>query len=120
MVTPQEIRIDLASDVLFDFDKAELKPASEATLAHLLTVVNSRPQARVAIEGHTDVRGDAAYNEALSKRRAESVRAWLGARGVDGGRMTATGAGEARPARAGDTEADHQANRRVEIRITQG
>jgi outer membrane protein OmpA-like peptidoglycan-associated protein len=116
-VTPQEIKIDLSADVLFDFDKADLKPAAEEQLNHLLTVVNSKPNATVAIEGHTDVRGDAAYNQALSQRRAEAVRTWLVARGAAGGRLTATGAGEARPVRPGDTEAEHQANRRVEIRI---
>jgi outer membrane protein OmpA-like peptidoglycan-associated protein len=116
-VTPQEIVIDLSADVLFDFDKADLKPAAEAQLQNLLTVVNSRPNASVAIEGHTDVRGDDAYNQALSQRRAESVRTWLTTHGVAGGRITATGAGESRPVRAGATEADHQANRRVEIRI---
>ena len=116
-VTPQEIKIDLSADVLFDFDKADLKPAAEQQLNNLLTVVNSKPNAAVSIEGHTDVRGDAAYNQGLSQRRAESVRAWLIAHGAAGGRLTATGAGEARPVRTGDTEADHQANRRVEIRI---
>jgi OOP family OmpA-OmpF porin len=116
-VTPEEIKIDLSADVLFDFDKAELKPAAETQLNHLLTVVNSRPNAKVAIEGHTDVRGDDAYNQGLSQRRAESVRAWLAAKGVAAGRLVASGAGESRPVRTGDTEADHQANRRVEIRI---
>ncbi len=115
-VTPQEIKIDLSADVLFDFDKADLKPAAEEKLNHLLTVVNSRPNAAVSIEGHTDVRGDDAYNQALSQRRAESVRAWLTGRGVAASRITATGAGESRPVRTGTTEADHQANRRVEIR----
>jgi outer membrane protein OmpA-like peptidoglycan-associated protein len=116
-VTPEEIKIDLSADVLFDFDKADLKPAAEEQLGHLLTVVGSRPGATVAIEGHTDVRGDDAYNQALSQRRAESVRAWLAGRGVAAERLTATGAGESRPVRSGDAEADHQANRRVEIRI---
>ena len=116
-VTPQEIKIDLSADVLFDFDKSDLKPAAEAQLGNLLTVVNSRPNAAVAIEGHTDVRGDAAYNQALSQRRAESVRAWLANHGVTPSRLTAAGAGESRPVRTGSSEADHQANRRVEIRI---
>jgi outer membrane protein OmpA-like peptidoglycan-associated protein len=118
-VSPDEIKIDLAADVLFDFDKSDLKPAAEVQLNHLLTVVNSRPDAQVAIEGHTDVRGDAAYNQALSQRRAESVRAWLTQHGVAANRLAATGAGESRPLNTGSTEADHQANRRVEIRIRQ-
>jgi len=117
VVTPEEIKIDLAADVLFDFDKADLKPAAEDRLQHLLTVVNGKPGSRVAIEGHTDVRGEEAYNQSLSERRAQAVRTWLVGRGVAADRLTATGAGESRPARQGDTEADHQANRRVEIRI---
>jgi outer membrane protein OmpA-like peptidoglycan-associated protein len=116
-VTPQEIKIDLSADVLFDFDKAELKPAAEQKLSQVLTVVSSKPGSKVLIEGHTDVRGDSAYNQALSERRAQSVRAWLAGRGVEPARITATGAGESRPIRTGDTEEDHQANRRVEIRI---
>jgi outer membrane protein OmpA-like peptidoglycan-associated protein len=117
VVTPQEIKIDLSADVLFDFDKADLKPAAEAQLQNLLTVVNSRPNASVSIEGHTDVRGEAPYNQALSQRRAESVQRWLTGHGVGAARITATGAGESRPVKSGSTEADHQANRRVEIRI---
>jgi outer membrane protein OmpA-like peptidoglycan-associated protein len=116
-VTPQEIKIDLAADVLFDFDKSDLKPAAETQLGNLLTVVNSRPNASVSIEGHTDVRGEAPYNQALSQRRAESVRDWLAAHGVTASRITASGAGESRPVRTGASEADHQANRRVEIRV---
>lgn len=116
-VTTEEIKINLSADVLFDFDKADLKPAAEGKLNHLLTVVNSKPASRIAIEGHTDVRGDAPYNQALSQRRAESVRSWLVAHGIAAGRISATGAGESRPVRTGTTEADHQANRRVEIRI---
>ena len=116
-VTPQEIKIDLAADVLFDLDKYDLKPAAEGKLNQLLTVVNSKPGARIAIEGHTDVRGSDAHNQTLSEQRAGSVRDWLIAHGVAGGRISATGAGESRPLRTGTTEADHQANRRVEIRI---
>jgi outer membrane protein OmpA-like peptidoglycan-associated protein len=119
-VAPEEIAVDLAADVLFDFDKADLKPAAETTLQNLLQVVNSRPNATVGIEGHTDVRGEALYNQALSLQRAQAVSAWLAAHGVSSGRIKATGAGEGRPLRTGDTEADHQANRRVEIRIRGG
>jgi outer membrane protein OmpA-like peptidoglycan-associated protein len=116
-VTPEEIKIDLSADVLFDFDKWDLKPAAEEKLQHLLTVVNSRPAGQVRIEGHTDVRGDDAYNQTLSEKRAASVSAWLAAHGVPASRIATSGAGESRPLRSGDTEADHQANRRVEIRI---
>lgn len=116
-VTAEEIRIDLAADVLFDFDKSDLKAAAEGRLNQLLTVVNSRPTATVSIEGHSDIRGEADYNQSLSLRRAEAVRAWLVSHGAADAHLVATGAGESRPLRTGNTEADHQANRRVEIRI---
>jgi outer membrane protein OmpA-like peptidoglycan-associated protein len=116
-VTATEIKIDLSADVLFDLDKSDLKPAAEERLNHLLTVVGSKPGSRVAIEGHTDLRGEAPYNQSLSERRARSVSDWLVARGVMATRIAAAGAGESRPVRTGSTEADHQANRRVEIRI---
>jgi len=95
-VTAEEIKIDLSGDVLFDFDKADLKPAAVEKLNHLLTVVNSRPGATVAIDGHTDVRGDLTYNQTLSQRRADSVRRWLAEQGIAVSRLTATGAGESR------------------------
>lgn len=116
-VTPQEIVIDLSADVLFDFDKSELKPAAEEKLNHLLTVVNSKPGSQVSIEGHTDVRGEAAYNQSLSERRAEAVRQWLVAKGIGASRITAAGAGESRPVTEGTSDEEHQKNRRVEIRI---
>jgi outer membrane protein OmpA-like peptidoglycan-associated protein len=80
-------------------------------------VVNSKPGSRISIEGHTDQRGSDAYNQTLSELRAGAVQSWLVAHGIAAGRIAATGAGEAKPVRTGDTEADHQANRRVEIWI---
>lgn len=115
--TGSEIAIDLAADVLFDFDKAELKQAAADSLQSLLTVTNAKAGSSINIEGHTDNRGEAAYNQALSERRANAVRDWLVANGIAGPRVSARGAGESRPLKAGATEADHQANRRVEIRI---
>ena len=58
-VTAAEIKVDFAADVLFDVDQSDLKSAAEERLSHLLTVVNSRPTSRIAIEGHTDLRGEA-------------------------------------------------------------
>ena len=116
-VSPEEIKINLSADVLFDFDKSNLKPAAEQNLQNLLTVVREKPGTKVFVEGHTDVRGDAAYNQSLSERRADAVKRWLVAQGTDDARITASGAGKSRPIRLGNTEEDHQANRRVEIRI---
>jgi OmpA-OmpF porin, OOP family len=63
------------------------------------------------------VRGEPDYNQALSERRADSVRQWLVGRGIGAERVAATGAGESRPLSRGTSEAEHQKNRRVEIRI---
>jgi outer membrane protein OmpA-like peptidoglycan-associated protein len=116
-VTPAGISVNLSADLLFDFDKADLKPAAEQSLQHLLTVVNDKATAAVTIVGHTDTRGEAAYNLALSERRATAVKTWLVAKGVGANRVTASGAGETRPAKPGETDEAHRANRRVEIGI---
>lgn len=116
-VTPGGIAVNLSADVLFDFDKADLKPTASQSLQALLTIVKEKPTATIGVVGHTDVRGDEAYNKALSERRANAVKAWLLAHDVAGTRVTATGAGESRPLKTGDTEDDHRANRRVEIAI---
>jgi outer membrane protein OmpA-like peptidoglycan-associated protein len=116
-VTPAGIAINLSADVLFDFDKADLKLTAESNLQNLLAVVKEKATAAVTVVGHTDIRGDAAYNNALSERRAGAVKAWLVSHGVTAGRVTTSGAGESRPLKPGDTEEVHRANRRVEITI---
>ena len=102
---------------LFDVDKSDLKPTAETGLQKLFTVVNGKPTSAVSVVGHTDTRGEAAYNQALSERRASAVKAWLVAHGVPATRVTASGAGESRPRATGDTDEAHRANRRVEIEI---
>ena len=116
-VTPAGIAINLAADVLFDVDKSDLKATAEAGLQKLLTVVNGKATSTVSVVGHTDTRGEAAYNQALSERRANAVKAWLVAHGVPATRVNASGAGESRPRASADTDEAHRANRRVEIEI---
>jgi outer membrane protein OmpA-like peptidoglycan-associated protein len=70
--TASDVRIELAADVLFDFDKATLRPEAEATLAKAAALIEERAGGSVRIEGHTDSKGDDAYNQKLSERRAES------------------------------------------------
>ena len=119
-----EVRIELAADVLFDFDKAELKPEAVASLSKVAEVLNGIPNAPTTVDGHTDGRGSADYNQKLSERRAGSVKEWLVKQGgVPAARLTARGFGMTRPV-APNTKPDgaddpqgRQKNRRVEIRV---
>jgi outer membrane protein OmpA-like peptidoglycan-associated protein len=121
-VIGQEIRIALSADVLFDFDKHDLKPVAVPTLTKVVEVLNAHADTAVVIEGHTDGKGSDAYNQALSERRAASVRDWLVKNGGQPkARFTAKGFGKARPV-APNTKADgsddpqgREKNRRVEI-----
>lgn len=122
-VRGQEVRIALAADVLFDFDKAELRPEAKPALDKVAAVLRAHPKATAKIEGHTDGKGDAAYNRKLSDRRAESVRQWLAANGV-GMRMSTRGWGKEKPVAPNslpggkDNPDGRQKNRRVEITMT--
>jgi outer membrane protein OmpA-like peptidoglycan-associated protein len=116
--TALEVRVELPADVLFDFDRADIRSDAAAALANLATIIAAYPQGRVELSGHTDAKGADAYNLALSQRRASAVKEWLVARhGIDGARVDARGEGEARPVADNDTEAGRQRNRRVEALI---
>ena len=75
-VTQTKIRIDLSGDVLFDFDKADLKPEALESLKSLATIVKQKAT-KVEIFGHTDSKGSEVYNQKLSEKRALSVKVWL-------------------------------------------
>ena len=116
--TNLEVRVSLPADVLFDFDKSDIRSDAASALAQLATVIRAYPSGRVELEGHTDSKGDDAYNQKLSLRRAESVKRWLAEReGLAAGRFTTRGAGESRPVASNDTDAGRQKNRRVEVVI---
>ena len=121
-VTEREIKIDLSADVLFDFDKADLRPEAGPSLAKVVAVMNTYPKASALIEGHTDGKGSDQYNQRLSDQRADSVRRWLAAAGVKTP-MSARGWGKTKPV-APNTKPDgsddpvgRQKNRRVEITV---
>lgn len=121
--TEQEVRYSLSGDVLFAFDRAEIRPDAEAVLEELAADVRQRfPGADVRVEGHTDARGSEAYNQTLSQRRAEAVKRWLVAEGgLEAGRISTRGFGESRPVApnakpdGSDDPAGRQRNRRVEV-----
>jgi outer membrane protein OmpA-like peptidoglycan-associated protein len=126
-VVGQEIRIALAADVLFDFDKHELKPVAFPTLGKVAEVLKAHADTAVVVEGHTDGKGADAYNQALSERRAASVRDWLVKNaGQPRSRFTVRGFGKARPVApnakpdGSDDSAGRERNRRVEIAVKTG
>lgn len=101
--------------VLFDFDKATLKPESTPILEEMLAAVQRRAEVNLDIEGHTDSTGTDAYNEGLSQRRAQAVVDWLVAHGVSADRIRAVGQGEREPIASNSTREGRSQNRRVEI-----
>jgi outer membrane protein OmpA-like peptidoglycan-associated protein len=116
--TNLEVRVALPADVLFDFDKADIRSDAAQALAQLATVIRAYPSGRVELEGHTDAKGDDAYNQRLSLRRAEAVKRWLTEReAIAADRFVTRGAGESRPVAGNDDEAGRQKNRRVEAVI---
>ncbi len=103
------------SDVLFDTGAATLKPGADLSLDRLANYLKEHPQTKVLIEGHTDSRGSDAYNDQLSKRRADAVAQALAQRGVSPDALRTEGLGKAYPVASNDTAAGRQQNRRVEI-----
>jgi outer membrane protein OmpA-like peptidoglycan-associated protein len=102
--------------ITFAFDSAEILPESENTLNRGLQILLDNPEARVEIGGHTDNVGGAAYNNRLSRQRADSVRSWLVEHGIEANRLTVRGYGMAQPRASNDTEEGRAQNRRIEFR----
>ena len=102
--------------VTFENDSAQLKPESAATLDSVAASLLAWPEVRVEVEGHTDSTGSDAYNQKLSQKRAESVRDYLVAKGVDASRLSAKGYGEAEPIADNKSEDGRARNRRVELK----
>ncbi len=101
--------------VLFDFNKATLRPESAPVLQSIVDMMRDDPALKIEVGGHTDNVGTPAYNLKLSQARAASVVAWLGQNGVAQGRLTAVGYGLTRPVADNDSEEGRAKNRRVEI-----
>jgi outer membrane protein OmpA-like peptidoglycan-associated protein len=102
-------------DVLFDTGRAELRSGGMQNLQRLGAFLKAYPQRKAQIEGYTDSVGNDASNLALSSRRAEAVMQALRSQGVDAGQMLAQGFGETHPVATNDEAAGRQANRRVEV-----
>ena len=114
---PVAEKVTLAADVLFDFDKSILKTEGKNKLDDLATKVKAINLEVVMAIGHTDSIGSDAYNQKLSVRRAESVKAYLVSKGVEPNRIYTEGKGEKQPVASNKTKDGRQKNRRVEIEV---
>jgi outer membrane protein OmpA-like peptidoglycan-associated protein len=118
----RSLSMNLSGDVLFDYDKAALKPAAEEALKKVAVVLSQFPESMVTIEGYTDSKGGKSVNLPLSHERATSVKDWLVKNGnVKAGSITAKGFGEENPVApntnpdGSDNPAGRALNRRVSI-----
>lgn len=114
--TPRGLVLTLG-DVMFDTGRSELKSGGMRKIDQLAQFLTEHPQRRVEIDGFTDSVGSDSYNEELSQRRADSVKAALISRNVDPGRITTEGYGKAYPVASNNDSGGRQLNRRVEVVI---
>ncbi len=111
------IKLTFESGILFGFDNFELNPQSQESVMELARILNEYPDTYLMVEGHTDNRGDAGYNQNLSEKRANSVANYLKMQGVNGERITTEGFGLENPVADNETEEGRAKNRRVEVAI---
>jgi len=102
----------------FATNSAEIEPAGAKRLqSEVVPVLKNNPDLRIEVDGHTDSTGGAAYNQKLSERRAEAVRAFLASHGIEGNRLVARGFGATRPIAPNDTAENKRKNRRTELNV---
>jgi len=109
--------VTYAADAFFDFDKAVLKPEGRAKLDDLVSKVKGINLEVIIAVGHTDSIGSDAYNQKLSVRRSESVKAYLVSKGIEKNRVYTEGKGEKQPVADNKTSEGRAKNRRVEIEV---
>ncbi len=123
---PMAERLTLDADTLFDFDKSVLRPAGRDALDAFVGKLKDISPEMITAVGHTDRLGSEQYNQRLSERRVEAVKAYLVSKGIDSNRVSATGKGEMQPVtkpgecvggKNAKTIACLQPDRRVEIEI---
>lgn len=110
-------KLKFAADAFFDVDKSVLKPEGRAKLDDLASKVGGINLEVIVAVGHTDSDGSDAYNQRLSERRANAVKAYLVSKGVEAGRIFAEGKGETQPVAANTTREGKAQNRRVEVEV---
>lgn len=110
-------KVTYAADAFFDFDKSVLKPEGKAKLDDLVSKVKGINLEVIIAVGHTDSIGTEAYNQKLSVRRAEAVKAYLVSKGIEKNRVYTEGKGEKQPIASNKTKEGRAKNRRVEIEV---
>ena len=114
---PVSEKVSFASEALFDFDQSALKPQGKAALDQLLGQLTGMDLEVIVTVGHTDAVGPDAYNQKLSQRRAEAVKAYLVAQGVETNRVYTEGKGETQPVADNTSAAGRAKNRRVTVEV---
>jgi OOP family OmpA-OmpF porin len=114
---PVAEKVTFAADVNFDFDKSTLKPEGRAKLDDLVSKVKGVNLEVIIVIGHADAIGTDAYNQKLSVRRAEAVKAYLVSKGIETNRIYTEGKGEKQPVASNRTKEGRAKNRRDEIEV---
>ena len=114
---PVAEKVTFAADVLFDFDRAVIKPEGKSKLDDLASKVKGVNLEVIIAIGHADSIGSDEYNQRLSMRRAESVKAYMVSRGVEPNRVYTEGKGEKQPVASNRTSDGRAKNRRTEIEV---
>ena len=110
-------KITLQADTLYDFNKSDLKPEGKATLNKIAADLAKIKLEVIIAVGNTDSVGTDAYNMALGQRRAQSVKAYLTSKGVDGSRIYTESKGKSNPVASNATAEGRAKNRRTDIEV---
>jgi OOP family OmpA-OmpF porin len=115
--TPEQVLQEVYNNLQFEVGKEVIKPTSFASLNILSQTLKDAPEWTLKLSGHTDNTGSTAFNLNLSKKRAEAVKNYLVAQGIDPKRITTEGLGSTKPIASNDTPQGREANRRVEFLV---